>query len=161
MDVSEYRFDKDEIENLHRFRDEQEDFRLKQRFVALLMLAEGLEPKKVASILGKSEKTLGNWFQQYLAKGIESLNSFQYKPKKSFLDEEQNKELAAWVRETNPSNLKQVRKYVKDKFKVAYSIEGVRKILVKNGLKLLKPKVIPGNSPDEEEQKKKFKSITK
>ena len=32
-------------------------------------------------------KTIENWFKQYLKKGIDSLNSFQYKPKKTYLTE--------------------------------------------------------------------------
>ena len=154
MDVSEYRFSEHEIEQLQIFRDNQDDVRLKLRFVALLILSQGIALQKAASIVGKSEKTIQNWFDQYLTKGIESLNSFNYKPKKSFLGEEQVEELKAWVGETNPGNLKQIREYVMRRFKVSYTTEGIRKILVKHGLKRMKPKVIPGNAPDEEEQKK-------
>ncbi len=161
MDVSNYKFGDDEIEKLQTFRDNQNDARLKQRFISLLMLAEGLEPHKVASIIGKSKKTVENWFSQYLTKGIESLNSFQYKPKTSFLNDEQVEKLTKWVKEKNPRTLKQIKEYIKENFNVKYSIEGVRKLLIKNGLKLLKPKVIPGNPPSVEEQKKKLHSILK
>jgi transposase len=156
MDVSNYKFSDDEIQLLKIFRDNQEDSRLKLRFLSLLMLAEGLVLDKVASIIGKSEKTIENWFYQYQIKGIESLNSFQYKPKKSFLDKEQIEQLTKWVEETNPGTLKQIRAYVKENFHVNYSLEGLRKLLLKNGLKLLKPRVIPGNTPNEEEQKKEI-----
>ena len=43
MDVSEYQFDDDEIVKLHDRRDNQPDVRLKVRFIALLMLAKGIE----------------------------------------------------------------------------------------------------------------------
>jgi hypothetical protein len=68
MDVSKYKFSDDEIHLLKNFRDNQEDSRLKLRFLSLLMLAEGLELDKVASIIGKSEKTIENWFYQYQIK---------------------------------------------------------------------------------------------
>ena len=155
MDVSEYRFSKHEIEQLQIFRDNQDDVRLKLRFVALLILSQGIELQKDASIVGKSEKTIENWFGQYLTKGIESLNSFNYKPKKSFLGEEEVEELKAWVGETNPGSLKQIREYARRRFKVSYTTEGIRKILVKHGLKRMKSKVIPGNSPDEGRAEKK------
>ncbi len=155
MDVSNYKFSDKEIELLNHYRDNQDDARLKARFIALLMLAEGIEINKVASIIGKSIKTIENWHRQYRNKGIDSLNFFQYKPKQSYLSDEQIEQLVSWVKTTNQSKLKQVRQYIKDHFKVNYSIEAIRKMLHKNRLKLLRPKVIPGNAPSEEEQKKK------
>jgi transposase len=156
MDVSSYQFSDQEIEQLNQYRDNQDDVRLKVRFISLLMLAEGIEINKVASIIGKSIKTIENWHRQYQSKGIESLNFFQYKPKKSYLNEEQIEQLVSWVKTTNPAKLKQVRAYIIEQFKVKYSTEAIRKLLHKKGLKLLRPKVIPGNPPSEEEQKKKL-----
>ena len=60
MNVSEYKFGDDEIQKLNEYRDFQPDVRLKVRFIALLMMAEGVEPHKAASILGKSMKTIEN-----------------------------------------------------------------------------------------------------
>jgi transposase len=161
MDVSKYQFDDDEIAKLHDRRDNQSDVRLKVRFIALLMLAEGVELKSVASIIGKSIKTIENWHYQYVTKGIDSLNAFQYKPKQSYLTLEQMDQVVSWVKDTNPGKTKEVRQYIKDHFKVAYSNEAVRKLLLKKGLKVLRPKVVPGNPPSEEEQKKTSKSISK
>jgi transposase len=161
MDVSNYKFSDQEIERLHQYRDNQDDARLKIRFIALLMLAKGIEINEVASVIGKSIKTIENWHRQYVTKGIESLNFFQYKPKQSYLDDKQIEQVVSWVKTTNPAKLKQVREYIKDHFKVKYSTEAIRKLLHKKGLKLLRPKVIPGNSPSEEEQKKKSKNILK
>ena len=160
MDVSEYKFSDDEIQKLNEYRDFQPDVRLKVRFIALLMLAEGVEPHKAASILGKSMKTIENWFHQYLTKGIASLNSFQYKPKQSFLSPEQTEEIVVWVKDNNPGKIKEVQKFINDQFKINYSHEAVRKILRKNGMKYLRPKVIPGNPPTEEEQKKLSNDIS-
>ncbi len=41
------------------------------------MLANGVEPKAVSSIIGKTVSTIENWFHQYRTKGIDSLNAFQ------------------------------------------------------------------------------------
>lgn len=59
MDVSKYQFEDDEIAKLHDHRDHQPDVRLKVRFIALLMLANGVELETIASIIGKSVKTTG------------------------------------------------------------------------------------------------------
>ena len=117
------------------------------------MMAEEVEPHKIALILGKSMKTIENWHHQYLTKGIASLNSFQYKPKQSFLSLEHTEEIVDWIKKNNPGKIKEVQQFIKDQFKIQYSHEAVRKILKKNGLKFLKPKVVPGNPPTETEQK--------
>ena len=134
MDVSTYKFGDDEIERLHYYRDNQPDARLKLRFIAF-------------------------WYHQYVTRGIDSLNSFQYQPKKSFLTPEQIDQVAKWVKETNPGKIKEVREYIKDHFQISYSNEAVRKMLQKVGLKVLRPKVVPGDPPSEEEQKKTSKNI--
>jgi transposase len=161
MDESKYQFNDDQIAQLHSHRDDQPDIRLKVRFIALLMLAEGVELKTASSIIGKSVKTIENWHHQYVTKGIDSLNSFQYKPKQPYLTSEQIDQVVSWVKETNPGKTKEVREYIKEHFKVAYSNEAVRKILKKMGLKILRPKIVPGNPPSEKEQKKTSKSISK
>ena len=116
MDVSNYQFSDEEIARLHQYRDNQDDAPLKARLIALLMLAEGIEINKVASIIGKSIKTIENWHRQYRSKGIDSLNFFQYKPKQSYLNDEQIEQLVSWVKTTNPAKLKQIRQYIKDYF---------------------------------------------
>lgn len=161
MDVSKYQFDDDEIVKLHKSRDNQPDVRLKVRFIALLMLAKGVELETIASIIGKSIRTLENWHRQYVTKGINSLNSFHYKPKQSYLASEQINQVVSWVKETNPGKTKEVRQYIINNFEVDYSIEAVRKLLKKKGLKVIRPKVVPGNPPSEDEQKKTLKNISK
>ncbi len=161
MDVSTFQFSDEEIERLQQYRDNQDDARLNARFIALLMLAKGYEISDVASVIGKSIRSIDNWHRQYKTKGVESLNFFQYKPKRSYLSDEQIEKVIDWVKTTNPAKLKEVRKFIIDHFKVKYTTEAVRKLLHKRGLKLLRPKVIPGNPPSEEEQKKKLKNTTK
>ncbi len=80
MDVSKCNFDDYEIARLQEYRDNQPDVRMKVRFIALLMLAKGFELENVTSVVGKSIQTIENWHYQYVEKGIDSLNSFQYKP---------------------------------------------------------------------------------
>ena len=95
MDVSKCNFDDYEIARLQEYRDNQPDVRMKVRFIALLMLAKGFELENVASVIGKSIKTIKNWHYQYVEKGIDSLNFFQYKPKQTYLETEQIEEVIA------------------------------------------------------------------
>ena len=111
MNVSDYQFNDQEIARFHQYRDNQDDARLKARFIALLMLAEGIEIHKVAAIIGKSIKTIENWHRQYRSKWIESLNFFQYKPKQSYLNDEQIEQFASWVKTTNPAKGRRKNKF--------------------------------------------------
>ena len=154
MDVFSHKFSEKEIDRLHQYRDRQEDARLKVRFIALLMLAKNIPVIDIATITGKTTKSIENWQRQYLTQGIDSLNSFQYKAKQSYLTDEQTGQMLNWVKTTNPATIKQVRAYVIEQFGVTYTNEAIRKIMHKHKIKLIRPKVLPGNPPTEEEQKK-------
>jgi len=66
MDASKYQFSDEAIERLQQYRDNQNNVRLKARFIALLMLAEGNEIKDAASVIGKSIGTIENRHRQYV-----------------------------------------------------------------------------------------------
>jgi transposase len=161
VDPLNYTFNDEEIEKLHKYRDNQPDARLKSRFIALLMLANGIDLKDISSIIGKSIKIIKNWFYQYNTRGIDSLNAFQYKSKKTFLEKDEIEALVKWIKETTPGKTKEIRQYIKEQFNVIYTGEAVRKLMKRNGIKFIKPKVIPGNPPSEEDQKKVLKNIMK
>ncbi len=152
MDVSSYEFSTDEIISLKVYRDKQKDSRLKIRFIAMLMLANKIDLEFIICTIGKCKKTIENWLNKYLAKGIDSLNSFQYTVKKTRLTDEQIQQLTEWVKKTNPAKAKEIREYIKDEFHVEYVTESVRQLLIKNGLGVVRPKVQPGNPPTEKEQ---------
>jgi transposase len=153
MDKGRYQFTEEEVTELKRYRDKQKDKRLALRFVALLMLAKNDGVDKVAEVIGKSVRIIENWLKQYVEKGIDSLNSFQYVNKKSYLTPEQIRQTGDWVRNTNPASLKEVAGYIRDNFNVEYKIESVRIILKKEGLRVIIPKIRPGNPPSAKEQK--------
>ena len=131
------------------------------RFIALLMLAKGIDLRDIAAIAGVAMKTIENWHHRYLSKGIDCLNAFQYKPKQPYLSDEQTQQLLNWVRITNPIHLKQIRIHIIEEFGIKYTTEAIRKILHKNGIKLIRPKVIPGDPPSEEEQEKKLPNTSR
>jgi transposase len=102
MQIENYSFKPEEIQRLEFYRDQQTDGRLQKRFIALLMIAEGISLQKTKRILGIAESTIRQWFKQYHLNGIESLNSFQYQPKASYLTKEQEAELQEWVKKNPP-----------------------------------------------------------
>jgi transposase len=131
MNIHSYDFSEEEVEDLHHYRDNQEDGRLKIRFIALLLAAKGTAINDIADVVGKSPVTIERWFNSYVTKGIDSLNAFGYKPKKTFLSDDQMEQLSKWVKETYPPNLKAVRTYVQETFSITYSIMGIHKLLKK------------------------------
>jgi transposase len=152
MDITLHRFRQEEIHALRYYRDRQRDGRLKIRFLGLLLLADQLPIEQVATLIGRSVKRLKTWGHQYLTQGIDSLNSFNYKPKQTYLTPSQGEQLVAWVKETAPAKTKQVRAYIQEHFTVNYTVEAVRQVLHKHGLKRLRPKEVPGKPPSEEAQ---------
>ncbi len=151
--IAHYIFPDEEICQLREYRDKQRDDRLKLRCVALLMLVEEVAIESVASVIGKSVSTIERWGDHDLTKGIDSLNSFQYTPKQTYLKPAQIEQLVTWVNTTNPAKTKQVKAYIKEQFRVSYSVEAVRVLMHKHGLKRLRPKTQPANPPSEAEQR--------
>ncbi len=157
MKISEYDFSEVEIEIIEKYRDCQKDGRLKIRFIALLMLANRRPVEEVSSVIGVHVKTLENWYNKYRCKGIDSQNSFDYKPEKTYLSYHQICQAVIWVIFNAPENTLEIRDYIRNKFGVTHCIEAVRQLLRKNGLKTLRPKVLPGNPPTVEKQEEFIK----
>ena len=59
-------FSAEAIEQLQRYRDHQLDGRLRQRFIALLMLAQGCSPELILHVLGISLSNLKRWWNIYV-----------------------------------------------------------------------------------------------
>jgi transposase len=152
LTIAHYLFSEEEKHHLQTARDHQDDGRLKLRFVALLMLAEEIAIDAVARVMGKSIPTLERWGEQYLKQGLNSLNSFNYKAKQSALTPWQIEQVVAWVKQTHPASAKQVKAYIADQFKVNYTVETVRVLMQKQGLRRLRPPTQPGHPPSVEEQ---------
>ncbi|GBC60421.1 IS630 family transposase [Desulfonema ishimotonii] len=109
--------------------------------------------EQVSSVIGCCIRTITNWVGLYNTQGIESLNSFNYKSKKSYLTFNQINQVIIYVNFDFPENTKEIREYIKDMFNVTYSEEAVRQLLVRRGLRLLQPKTVPGSPPPISEQK--------
>lgn len=151
MKAKEYDFTPDEIRTIAAYRDKCTDSNGKLRLIAILLLA-GNDVKYAASIIGVVPLTIENWFGKYLAGGVEELIAYDYKPKKAVPDPFQRNQVVIWVTFNNPDTVKEVLNYISEKFDVDYCEETVRQLLIKNGLKCIRPKEVPGSPPSVEEQ---------
>ncbi|MDM8556350.1 winged helix-turn-helix domain-containing protein [Desulfococcaceae bacterium HSG7] len=158
MKADNYKFTADEIQNIKICRNNQKDTKMKLRLIALLML-QGGNVKTVASILGFVPLTIENRFQKYMTGRVDELITCHYKSKKTKLNFFQINQVIIQVTYSNPDNTKEVMNYISEKFGVDYCPESVRRLLVKHGLKCIRPKVIPGNPPSVEEQRRFIENI--
>ena len=152
MRLEDYHFRAEEVEELKKYREHQKDGRLKVRFIALLMVASQIAISEIVLVLGVSHRSLQLWFDHYLKQGINSLNSFQYKPKEEYLKEQELKATLKWLRETHPSDIQAVVDYIEDHFGVIYSQDAVRKLLKRHGMRWMRPKLVPSDPPALETQ---------
>jgi transposase len=153
MKACEHKFSENEIKELKYYRDKQDDMKLKLRFIALLTLALNPDIGAAASSFGKCTATIESWLRQFLTGGAEKLNFFNYKPKKSYLNRYEINQVIIHVTFDNPDTTKEVKDYIEQKFGISYCTDAVRKLLIKNGLKVMRPRLVPGNPPSEEKQK--------
>ena len=79
--ISEHDFSKEEIVLLEQYRDNQEDYRLKQRFIIFLQIIDGVSIDTICKTFKISPKSIDNWYKKYVSEGIDSLNVFNYKKK--------------------------------------------------------------------------------
>ncbi|GBC61792.1 hypothetical protein DENIS_2754 [Desulfonema ishimotonii] len=152
LNIRTHIFMPEETGTLKKYRDGPKDFRLRLRFIALLLIAGNTGIPTVASSVGKDVRTVETWYEKYLASGPDALNSFQYKAKQCFLSDDQLADTVAWVRRELPSDTKVIGHHIKKKTGVAYSRSAIEKLLKKKGLRWLRPKLIPGKPPSEEKQ---------
>ena len=144
MPNSDYQFSESEVIKLKMFRDQCQDYRLRERYIALILVATvSMSSLQISEIIGKSKRTIDNWLSKYITEGIESFCHFNYKPKESFLKFYQKNQIKIYVSFDNPETTKEVADYINIHFGIQYSIEGTRKILKNLGLKVMKTKVIP------------------
>lgn len=130
-----YQFSAGEIEILKKYRSCQKDGRLRARFIALLLLAEGTPLRTISSVVGIDARTLERWMDIYLQKGINALNCFHYKPRVPLLEEKEQQQLLQWVEKNTPGNLGSILEYIRSEFGVIYTSDAVSKLLKRNGLK--------------------------
>jgi transposase len=159
MKLSDCIFSEKDIKQLRDYRDRQKDTELKLRFIAILSVVydtEGIEAgiRHTAEIFGKDTETIKNRLRLCLTGGAEKLNFFNYKPKQSYLNRHQINQVIISVTYENPATAKEVHNYIKEKFSITYCAEAVRKLLIKNRLKVIRPRTVPGNPPSPEDQKK-------
>jgi transposase len=120
------------------------DKRLAYRVNAIILLGTGRSVSEVAEVLLVDETTIYNWLEKYQHGGNDELLTLCYTGKACSLTEKQQQELAQHLDENTYLASKDIRCYIKKKYKVAYSPTGVKELLHRLGFSYKKPTHVPG-----------------
>ena len=138
----------------------ERDKRQADRIKTILHLDEGRTYTEIAKMLFLDDSTLRRYEQEYKAGGIDGLLDDHYKGGISALSAVQEKELMTHLRDRLYSRAKDVTAYVKQKYDVQYTAEGMVHLLHRLGFSYKKTKHVPGKS-DPEKQKVFLKTYEK
>ena len=127
--------------------------RFANRINAILLLNKGYSYSQIEDILLLDKKTIKRYKQTYQKLGVDGLLQNNHKGGQSKLLKEQEKELAEHLDENLFSTASEVSKYVKKKYQIQYTVEGMVHTLNRLGFSYKKTKLIPSKA-DKEKQKK-------
>ena len=143
--------DKEEME-LRRAHKQSKEKRIADRIKTILLLNKGYSYGEISTILMFDDSTLRSYYELYVSHGIEGLIKFNYKGGISYLNTDQLKELDHHLQVHTYLRAIEIREYIKQFFRVEYSTDAVRALLIRMGFVYKKPKHIPSKA-DEEKQK--------
>lgn len=133
------------------------------RIRVILLMDNGESAADIAKFLFLDEGTVRNYKIRYEKGGLQKLVSDNYIGRRSFLSEEQRKELKLEMESKVYPTTKAIVLYVKETFGVVYTVNGMTALLHKMGFSYKKAKGVPGKA-DIKEQKafvKKYRRIKK
>ena len=129
----------------HKYR----DCRVRLRAIALIIEDE-LSRGEIACGVGVDVQTLRDWVVRYNAQGLDGLRDAPRSGRPRKLDARQTAELVSKIEAgTDPDagepsrwTLASVQQWIKDRFDVDYTVEGVRQMLRRLGFRHLSPRLI-------------------
>lgn len=127
--------------------------RYADRIKAIVLLNSGYSFEQIADILMMDDDTIRRYLRIYQEEGVKGLMRDLYVGSIAWLNETQLKELEAVVEEYVHISAKEVCQYVKEKFGVEYTVNGMTALLHRLGFVYKKPKIVPGKA-DQELQRK-------
>ncbi len=137
---------KSDLEKRHR---SERDGKVRDRIKAVLLHSEGWTQEHIAQALRLHESTVWDHLNEYREKGkleIESGGS------KSKLGEAESKELKLHLEENTYATIKEIVAYVKEKYGISYTLQGIQAWLARHEFSYKKPKGVPAKL-NEEKQK--------
>ena len=111
--------EQDALKELQDFIDSNPDPRELKRALAVRMLLDGIKPSRIGVILGVSEAFISKWKMCFLFEGLEALK-LGYKGAKSFLTEQQRKEVIEWLKSKDYWLLQELEDHIEKQYNVRF-----------------------------------------
>lgn len=122
------------------------------RIKTVILLNEGRSYEETAKILLLDDNTIRRYEKEYEEGGLDHLLEDNYKGGKSSLSATQEEELKAELCKNLYHRAKEVCEYVKQKYDVTYTPEGMVRLLRRLGFSHKKTKQVPGKSNPEKQK---------
>jgi len=97
-------------------------------------------------VLPYNINTLSGWIRDYHEKGLEGLLVWEYAGSNAHLSQTQQQDLKRQVEQSHYGRVLDVIEWVKQKWQVHYSEEGMRELLHNLGFSYQKGQIIPGKA---------------
>lgn len=122
----------------------QNDKGIADRIKTVLYLDKGMSYAEIAELLFIDDSTLRRYYEIYNEKGIAGLLQYNYTGGLSYLSDEEIKEIDQHLQENLYQTSKEIAHYIESKYKVPYSVEGIRDLLRRINFVFKKTKHLPG-----------------
>ena len=139
------KFNEETIKQLREERYAHPHPRVQRKMEALLLKSEGLSHSVIGSIVGVSQKTLREYFTQYVNGGIDGLKEIKFYQPQSELMEHKGT-IEQLFREQPPSTIKEAIAKIKELTGIERTETSVRGFLKKNRLKTVENSANTGKS---------------
>lgn len=137
---------------------QNEHYMVRRRMFALLLKSRGLLHKEIAEILGISETTLREYFDLYLAGGVEALKTLGYQGQGNPLRDRKDEIIAA-LEANPPATLKEARTVIKEVTGLDRSLPQVSAFLTEHKVIRRKVKQIPAKADIEAQETFKTETL--
>ena len=138
--------EKSDLELRHR---REKNGKIRDRIKAVLLHSEGWSQKEIAQALRIKESTVSGHLNEYKESKKLEIHSGGSVSK---LGEEESKELELHLEEKTYATSKEIVAYVKEKYKISYTEQGMQGWLERHGFSYKKPKGIPAKFNKEKQE---------
>src|SRR5947209_20466132 len=125
--------DPQQCQDLERRRKHTSDKRVYQRLTAVLLAADGRTRPEVAHLLGISVRKLSDWLRLFRNRGADALCTLHYRGHPGKLTPAQAEQLRQEICTGRFHNSDQIRLWLEETFRVAYTRSGVKGLLHRLG----------------------------
>lgn len=151
-----------DVERLKDLRRKEEDPKVRDRIMAVIMEVEDYERREIARLLGTSRSTVWRWIKRFDESGIESLSDKQRSGRPSKLSEAEKEQVKEDL-EQSPKEFgyepevwstRMVLDHLREEYGVEYHPRYIQRFLRSLGFELKKPR--PKHHKASDEEKKQY-----